>query len=406
MKKILFTTFLLVINTLCFSQTGKSILGFRLGEAKETIIQKLEHEGYSQVGNDSSKEIFPITIELYSKTDLKFNNIPLRHISFTFCYDELFCISLVTEAIDNLGLLINSRKLIKQKYNMEKKDFIEIDEEFYDKSSTHSFYSCNDDQNFVLVIYGEEIFSGYIPQYYNFMDKAKADEAVQLKKIYQSYNYIEDYTKMSLDELEKKSLLMEQEKREEQEKFEKQKAEEEERLRAEAQRINEEYDKKHRFDKFMGGFTGGYLGGGMYNGTNKGGFGALDFSYNFMGPFSIGCDLRLGNISSTVGKQYGNFRMDLDVYLALGIAIPMKRNDSPIIYIAVAPGGFLYQEKNLYNNYSRKYDAKFEGFVDLRAGVIVPLYSGWGFKFVYSRELTASNGQMNLFSFFIGKKFF
>ncbi|MCR5045747.1 MAG: hypothetical protein K6A42_04130 [Treponema sp.] len=406
MKKVLYAVFFLLINSLCFSQVRKTILGFDLNTTKEFIKQKLVDEKYSLIGNDNSNEIFPITIELYSKAELKFNNIPVRHISFTFCYDELICISLVTEAIDNLELLSNSRRIIKQKYNMEKKDYIDINEEFYDKSSNPSFYSCIDDQDFVLVIFGEEVFDGYVPQYYNFMYKSKTDEAMQLKNNYQSYNYIEDYTKMSLDELEKNALLLEQEKQEERKKIEKQKAEAEEKQRAEAQRINEEYNKKHRFDKFMGGFTGGYLGGGMYNGTNKGGFGALDFSYNFWGPFTIGGDLRLGNISSTVGKQYGSFRMDLDAYIALGVAIPIKRNDSPIIYIAVAPGGFLYQEKNLNNIYSKKYDAKFEGFVDLRAGIIVPIYSGWGFKFVYSREFTVNNGQMNLFSLFIGKKSF
>ena len=171
------------------------------------------------------------------------------------------------------------------------------------------------------------------------------------------------------------------------------------------EKIKKESDKKFRLDKFMGGFTGGYFGGGFYNGSNSGGLGAFDFSYNVKSPFSLGIDWRFGSINhDSDDKEYGKMRMDIDVYLALGFAIPMKKSMSTIIYTAIAPGCFIYQEKDTTYRYKDKYLAKTETFVDVRAGLILPI-SDWDIKLVYSKEFTTNNGQMSIFTFLIGGRF-
>ncbi len=405
-RKVLILFSILVIHSFCFSQTKGNILGFSLGESKESVRKKLADEQYIHKQSDNSKEIFPITLELYSKSDLKFNKIPVEHITFSYCYDKLFCVSIVTSPIDDLELLTNSRKSLKREYNLEKKNFIQIDEEFYDKKSNPSFYICNDNQEFILIIYGKENFNGKIPQCYNFMYKSKADEAIQLKNSYQSYSNINGYTELSLDELKQKALVMQQEEDEKNRQLEAQKLERERQNRIDKEKRQKEYEKKHRFDKYMGGFTAGYFGGGFYSGTNEGGFGTLDFSYNIIGPFSLGLDWRVGSIKPTAeDKEYGGLRMDIDAYLALGFSIPIKNHHSPIIYAAVAPGCFLYQEKDTSYRYSDKYEAKTDTFIDFRGGLIVPLSYDWDFKFVYSKEMSKNNGEMNIFTFLIGGRF-
>ena len=395
-----------MIHSFCFSQTKGNILGFSLGENKESVMEKLSDEQYIHKESDNSKEIFPITLELYSKSGLKFNKIPVEHITFSYCYDKLFCISIVTSPTDDLELLTNSRKFLKQEYNLEKKNFIEVDEEFYDKKSNPAFYTCNDNNDFILIIYGKENYNGKIPQCYNFMYKSKADEAIQLKNSYQSYSQINGYTELSLNDLKQASLTMQMEEERKRKELEARNIERERQKKIAEEKRREEYNKKHRFDKYMGGFTAGYLGGGFYSGASKGGFGILDFSYNILGPFSLGVDWRIGSIEPTTeDKEYSGLRMDIDAYLALGFSIPMNKHNSPIIYAAVAPGCFLYQEKDTSYKYTDKYEAKTDTFIDLRGGIIVPMSNDWDFKFVYSKELSKNNGDMNIFTFLIGGRF-
>lgn len=402
---LIFFAFLFFVNNFLFSQSTKNILGFKLGDSKESVSQKLKNEKYILKGRDESKEIFPITIELYSKEGLKYNELPVEHITFSYCYNSLFCISIVTKATDDLEALTNARRIIKQDYNFDKKNYIEIDQEFYDKNANPAFYSCNDNQDFILIIYGKEDRHGNIPQCYNFMFKSKADEAVNLKNSYQSYSKINGYTEMSLDELKEQALILKQEEEKKQKELEIQKQEEEKQKKIAEEKRGEEYAKKHRFDQFMGGFTGGFLSGGFYNGSNSGGLGCIDFQFKIAGPLSIGVDWKFGSLQSNINKQYGSLKMDFDAFLSLGFAIPITKNNSPIIFIAAAPGAFIYQEKDMSYRYSDKYQAKVDGFIDLRAGLIVPIFSDWDLKFSYSREITKENGQMDVFLFGIGGRF-
>lgn len=402
--KFIFLILFFSLSSFCFAQT-KSILGFTLGETKASVNKKIIADKYVQKGVDESKEIFPITMELYSKDGLEYNQLPVEHITFSYCYDTLFCISIVTKASDDLETLTNSRRIIKQEYNFDKKDYIEIDQEFYDKSASPAFYSCNDNQDFILIIYGKEDRHGRIPQCYNFMYKSKADEAVNLKNSYQSYSKINGYTEMSLDELKQQALILKQEEEKKQKELEAQKQEEEKQKKIAEEKRREEYAKKHRFDAYMGGFTGGFLSGGFYNGSNSGGLGSIDFQFKIAGPLSIGADLKFGSLKSNMNKEYGTLKMDLDAFLSLGFAIPITKKNSPIIFVAAAPGGFIYQEKDKSYRYSDKYNAKFDWFIDLRAGLIVPIFSDWDLKFSYSREITKENGQMDVFLFGIGGRF-
>ena len=66
-RKIILFILLCIVSSLCFSQTKEDIMGFTLGEKKKDVIQKLANENYVFKTNDLSKEIFPLTIEIYQK---------------------------------------------------------------------------------------------------------------------------------------------------------------------------------------------------------------------------------------------------------------------------------------------------------------------------------------------------
>ncbi len=396
MKKYLFILIILsLIQNFCFSQTEKTILGFSLDDSKDSIIQKLNDKHYTLIDSNSDDSLFPISYESYSKDNLMYNNIPVKQINFLYCYDQLFCIKIVTEHIDDIDLLLESRKILKEKYCLEKKDYISISREFYDKESNISFYTCNEDQDFILLIYGKEDNYGSISQTYNFMYQSKANAAIEVKNQYQTYSMIPGYTDMSLDELDIIKLTMDKEEQERQEQIEKQKIEEEKQKKLEAEKQKEEYNKKHRFDNLSGGYSGFGFGFGFYDGVYSGGFVAFDWSYNLTGPLSIGLDWRIGGLHPTNGKNT-ELKMDYDAYISLGIAIPIDFiAGSPILYVAAAPGFYFYKIKDMI----------LEGFIDLRAGVIIPLFSNWDLKFVYSREFLTNNEQINLYSFYIGGRF-
>lgn len=415
---IFFIIFL--INSFCYSQSKETILGFTLGETKDLINQKLEDEKYILKGVDNSKEIYPISLELYSKPDLLYNSIPVEHITFSYCFNELFCISIVTAPIDDLELLTTSRKIIKEAHNLERRNYIDIDEEFYDKTSNPAFYSGLDNQDFILVIYGKEDYNLKIPQCYNFMYKSKAEESLDLRKSYQKYSFINNYTDFSLDELEQKSISMKQEEENRlkiERELEKQKRDEEQQKRKEEQqkrdeenrKKQEEYNKKHRFDKFMGGITGVYMGGGFYNGDIIGGYGQFDVSLKMKGPFSIGFDWRcLGGFKSDIDSIDTHFRMDIDAYLSLGFALPFSEEFTPILFTAVAPGAFLCSVENETKDIAKISEENHDTFFDLRIGFVYELPFEWPFngdiKFVYSREFTKNHGTTNVFSFLWGGK--
>ena len=242
-RKIILFILLCIVSSLCFSQTKEDIMGFTLGEKKKDVIQKLANENYVFKTNDLSKEIFPLTIEIYQKQNLTFNKIPVEHISFSFCYDKLFCISIVTLPIDNLELLTDSRKILKQKYNFDKKNYIEINKEFYDTQANPAFYSCNDNQDFILIIYGKENYRGNIPQCYNFMYKSEADSAVELKNAFQTYSNISDYTELTLEELREKALILKKEEEEKQKFLEQKKLQEEKDKQIAREKQREVYNK-------------------------------------------------------------------------------------------------------------------------------------------------------------------
>ena len=404
----IFFILLFCLNGVCFAQTRRTILGISLGETKESVNKKLLNENYVLNGEDKSDEIFPISIELYSKPNLKYQNISVEHISLSYCYDTLFCISIITKPVDvaNIDLLTNARKVIKQQYNFDKKGRIEIDPEFYDVYSAPAFYSSKDDSDFIMIIYGKENSYGEIPQCYNFMYKSKADEAIQLKKSYQSFSSINGYTELSLEELQKLNLARLQKEEEERKQREAARLEQEKQKQIEEQKRKDEYAKKHRFDKYMGGLSGIYFGGGFYNGVINGGFGTLDFSLKLAGPLSIGVDWKIASLKSSVPDNYGSLKMDFDGYLSLGFKIPLSYDFEPIIIAAVAPGFFIYQERDYAYRYSEKYEAKEEGFIDLRAGIMIPLFDEmWDLKIIYARQITRNFEQLNTFTFLTGFHF-
>ncbi|WP_296325551.1 hypothetical protein [Treponema sp. UBA3813] len=162
----------------------------------------------------------------------------------------------------------------------------------------------------------------------------------------------------------------------------------------------QEYNRKHKFDKFMGGMTGAWVGGGMINGSmQKGGYGEFDFSYNLIGPLSIGADWRFSwGIETPLLDD--STRIDLDAYLSLGAMLPITRKTSIIVYTAAAPGFFVYQiPKNPY--YSDKRKTETDTYIDFRAGLVFPTSFG-DLKFVYSKEFSNKNEQMNIFAFLWG----
>ena len=396
MKKILLLQIVLFfIQNFCFSQTERTILGFSLDDTKDSIYQKLEDKYFTLIKCDDTEALFPIRHESYSKVNLTYNGIPVKEITFSYCYDQLFCIKIVTENIDDIDLLIESRRLLKEKFSLEKNDFITISRDFYDKESNVSFYTCNENPDFILLIYGKEDKDGSIPQTYNFMYQSKANSAIELKDQYQTYSMIPGYTKMSLEELEEIKLVMDEEEKERQDMIKKQKIEEEKQKKLAEEKQREEYNKKHRFDNLSGGYSGFGFGLGFINGNYSGGFVAFDWSYNFKGPFSVGLDWRIGGLQPA-SENDSEFKMDYDVYLSLGIALPLNLiSGSPILYIAAAPGFYFYKIK----------DMVLDGFIDLRAGIILPLSSNWDLKFVYSREFLTNNEQMNIYSFYLGGRF-
>ncbi|MDY2843013.1 MAG: hypothetical protein SOT81_03390 [Treponema sp.] len=368
-KKSVIAFIIFLLNTFAFSQIKNDVLDFTLGESKDSVQQTIISKKYTQTGNDNSNNIFPISLLYITKQNLIFNGISVEHITLSFLYDKLFCISIVTSPSEDLELLTNSRRIIKKQYNLDKYDNIAINEEFYDKHSNPSFYSCNDNQDFILVIYGKETYQGKVPQCYNFLYKSKAEEAVELKNAYQKYSDINYYTEMTLEELQQKSLIMEKEKKEKQRKFENQRIEEAQKKKIAEAKQREEYNKKHRFDEYMGGMTGCWLGGGMINGNQqKGGFAGFDGSLKIAGPLSVGADCRFSwGIKTPLLDD--SVRIDLDAYLSLGIALPMINKSNILIYTAVVPGFFIYEIPE-NSSYSDKRKMETDNYIDIKAGVV------------------------------------
>lgn len=399
-KKSIIAFIIFLLQTFAFSQIKNDVLDFTLGESKDSVQQTIINKKYVQTGNDNSNDIFPISLLYITKQNLTFNEISVEHITLSFLYDKLFCISIVTSPSENLELLTNSRRIIKKQYNFDKCDYIAINAELYDKHSNPSFYSCNDNQDFILVIYGKETYEGKIPQCYNFMYKSKSEEAIELKNAYQKYSDINCYTEMTLEELQQKSLIMEKEKEENKENLKIQRIEEAQKKKIAEAKQREEYNKKHRFDKYMGCMTGFWLGGGMINGNQqKGGFAGFDGSLKIVGPLSVGADWRFSwGIKTPLLND--SIRIDLDAYLSLGIALPMTNTSDILIYTAVAPGFFIYEIPE-NSSYSDKRKVETDNYIDVKAGVVFPTSFG-DLKFVYSREFSNNSGKMNIFTFLWG----
>ena len=301
-------------------------------------------------------------------------------------HDILIAINIETKPTDDIDILLDSRRALKDYYNLEKKDWIDVDEEFY-KRNNQAFYLCNDNQDFVLVIYGSET-RGKVSQNYTFLIKTKANEAADLKRKYQRYSFIPNYTTYSLDELEKMSR-------------EKQRQEE-----ITKQQQKKEAKKKQTIESFMGGVSGCYFGLGIINGDKTGGFCDFDFSLKVYGPLSFGIDWRaIGNMVENKDEEW-KMRMDLDAYLSLGLAIPISYNP-PIIFGAVAVGLYLYEKPDTSYTYIENTTLEDDTFYEFRAGIQfqLPGNSTPEIKLVYSKEYTKQNGDLDIFTILLGGRF-
>lgn len=131
----------------------------------------------------------------------------------------------------------------------------------------------------------------------------------------------------------------------------------------------------------------------------------IDLSYLFFEPFSIGFDWRCLGTSVPKGSSYSQFdtmRMDFDTYLSLEIDLPLHKNFIPTLFAAIAPGIFMHSFPNSDIYSSKKTETKGKGFLEIRGGIIIPLQHDWNMKFVYSREFTIYDGQMNIFTLSFG----
>lgn len=393
-RKILFGIIILLLQTFCFSQNMKSILGISLGDTKDNVNKNFSFNDTARKTTDTKNENFPINYEIYSNMDIKFNGIPVEKITFSYNKDQLFCISIVTEPTDDLDLLLDSRRVVKDYYNFEKKEKIDIDESFYDKRANPVFYSSLDNPDFILIIYGTET-RGKIYQNYSFIAKSLATDAIKVKRQYQKYSSINNYTNYTLDELEK--LAIEKEKNDEIARKEQEKIE---------QKQKEEAKKKELLDGFMGGISGVYFTAGVISGENAGGFGAFDISLKLFGPISLGVDLRLGEMDQKKNNDM-NLRADIDAYLSLGLGIPFipTKYEPPVIFGAVAAGAYMLQLPNTSYYSNKEMINDDDTFIEIRGGLQFSIASWVELRFVYSKEYTKKYGEMDIFSLAIGGRF-